>query len=357
MTDNKKGGVLKLAIANPKATNSAIAILGLLSLFIYAGLKKFDAPLNFLNILSISRDATLVVAIVFKELGLAAMVAVTINFSIEAFNRKRHEEEKKDLIETINETHKNQREAQIKAINERIFQTVYERNIPGGFFKAIEEHMLKSNFLRINSEYELEINNHGEDHVEITSRHTFFIQNISSGAAVYVMKLGFDVIKSLKENYNIKTLSIGASTSPLPITPVVKDKTGMHEWWEVQFDRKLEKDETARCVVEYVRISTKTGKEAICAMLPTQKMSIRLIDMTRSLSIRAMTLHPRPEIERRVDEKGGRYHWEIDGALFPGHGFLIDWAPRTTQTSHCAAQSQPQPLSQPEPEPKPLPET
>ncbi|MCD9098191.1 hypothetical protein LU699_11155 [Luteimonas fraxinea] len=106
---------------------------------------------------SLSSNGIKVLAVFFKEVGLAAVVAVLINFSIEAFNRKRHDKEKHELIETINQTHQDQRDAQIKAVNGRIFQTVYERNIPHEFFKAIEEQMLRSRFIRLSSDFDLEI--------------------------------------------------------------------------------------------------------------------------------------------------------------------------------------------------------
>ncbi|WP_369975511.1 hypothetical protein [Xanthomonas bundabergensis] len=329
MTKQADDTLLSKALQNPKATNSVIAASGAIFLLCYALLAATNKPLSIFNIFSISETGIKVVAIFMKEVGLAAMVAVIINFSIEAFNRKRHEKEKRDLIETINSAHSDQREAQIKAINEKIFQTVYERNIPSNFFKAIEEQMLRSNFLRMDSIYVLRLEPYDANNAKIVFRHSYKIKNMNSTAITYPMAVGFDVMKSLGDEHKVTKFKAG--TTELigdELNAIKQDKTEMHQWWSIKLDHLVEPEDIIDCVVEFIRISPRTGKEAICSMLPTDKMSVQVYDRDRSFSVRAMTLHPRPEIVKQIDEEGGIYHWELDGALFPGQGFLIDWVPR-----------------------------
>lgn len=329
MEESSKKSILDKALENPRTTNGIIATVGAGMLVAYALLTTVEGSLNVAGFLILSDPLVKAVAVFFKELGLAAMVAVMINFSIEAFNRKRHDREKRDLIETINSAHTSQREEQIKAINEKIFQTVYERNIPSGLFKVIEEQVLRSNFIRPESAYLLRIEPCDEEHAKIIFRHTYKIKNVNSTQAAYSMAAGFDVIKSLSDKYEIRTFQAGkAKLEGEKLIAEKIDKTEVHEWWSLKLEQLVDPEETIECIVEFVRISPKVGKEAICSMLPTERMSIQVIDRECMLSVRAMTLHPRMEVVKQIDEAGGFYHWELDGALFPGQGFLVDWRPR-----------------------------
>ncbi|TFZ44639.1 hypothetical protein E5C33_13380 [Stenotrophomonas maltophilia] len=329
MMEAKKQSLLDLAIKNPKVTNAIIAVLGAVFLGFYAVLSSISSPLSIGSFLSVSPGLLKIVGVFFKEVGLAAMVAVIINFSIEAFNRKRHQQEKDELIHAIDLAHSSQREAQIKAINQQIFQTVYERNIPNKLFKEIEEQLLRSNFLRVDSEYLLIIEPFDKMYAKIRLRHRYKVVNIGAATSNYALRVGFDVIKAMSGHYKVLSLSIGTeSLSAQALVPIPLAKTEMHDWWEVKMDRPIPPELPVECMLEYVRLSPMVGKEAICTLMPTERMSVQVIDKTGHFSIRAMSLHPRPEIDRMPDKSSGVHLWELDGALFPGQGFLIDWMPK-----------------------------
>jgi hypothetical protein len=315
-----------IAIQNPKATNAIVAILGTSLLFIYGYMKQIETPIS-IFFLEISSSGVSAIATGIKEIGLAALVAVIINFSIEGFNRKRHEKEKSELISEINLAHNSQREDQIIKLNTQMFETIYKRNIPDNFFREIEELLLKGNFMRSNSEWVFQIKKHDENFAKLNIKHRYTIKNISNTRQTYKTSLGFDVDLERRNEFSVESMKAG-NQYEIKVQPAsTKIVSPTHEWWTYEMDTQIEAGGEIQCDVEYTRLSRLTGKEVICSITPTNDMKVSVITPNIDFNVRGMSIHPRGAIEESSSQIFTMKSWKVDGPLLPGQGFLLDWSP------------------------------
>lgn len=325
-------------LQRPLRVNFFILIAGAVLLVIYC-LIHAASPSYVINIFGLSVGGYFLhaFAILAKELGFAALVAVTLNLSIEAFNRRRHDTEKQELLSSFHAAQDEQRDKlisdtadqhreHIKDLNERIFQVVYERNIPEVIFREVESQLLKCKFIRCESSYCFSIEKINDQFVKMHVRHVYSVQNISPTSEIYDLTIGFDVIKSMADSFKIIKIKNGQNVA-LMVNPTIKEKNSIHEWWSASLSQEAEPNALVQCEIEFERVSPIKGKEVICTMLPSKHLKLEVIDRLKAFSVRAMALHPRSELDFSSSSDKVRYQWQIDGALFPGQGMLFDWAP------------------------------
>lgn len=331
---------LRNQLAHPVRTNIWILIIGVFLLSFYALVSHLGPTWTFeFKGLSLGGSALHVLAILSKELGLAAVVAVTLNFSIEAFNRKRHKDEQRSLLSSIKESHEThksvlideiraQHTSHIEQVNSKLFEVLYKRSIPEAIFREVEHQLLKCSFVRCESDYYYTLRWIDAEFASLHVRHVYTVQNISPVPEIYRLSIGFDVIRSMADKYSLTRLKNGQNQllgNDIPI--IVKQKSDHHEWWEASLESDVAAGATVSCEFEYVRVSNAKGKEAICTLLPAKRLSIHVMDPGERFALRAMGLHPRGEIDLSPVADKVSYHWVIDGALLPGQGMLFDWAP------------------------------
>jgi hypothetical protein len=312
---------------NPGRANLTFGIVGVLLLLLYAILWARDTPVSIFDLLILEVSGTKVLAVLLKELGLALLIAVLINLSIEGFNRQRHQLEKQDLIDSINLAHDRQRQEQIRAINEKMFQTVYERNIPPQLFREVEDKLLRTNFVREWSEYDIVISRHDAQFAKVTMLHRYSIRNISGASSEHTLRLGLDVIPSKASEFNITRVCIGGIDYLKDQISIQKEvKSPVEEWWTVSTTCQIANEQSVLFAVEFERLSSITGKEVLCTLLPTVAMTVRVTDKDEIFAVRGMSLHPQREVLiSGGDGKSVLSAWKVDGSLFPGQGFLVSW--------------------------------
>ena len=328
-------------MSNPMKVNTLIGVIGLSFIILYSILTNFsEKPIEFLSI-SIGPAPIHAASVALKEMGLALLIAVILNFSIEGFNRHRHQKEKNELISAIKNSYEENKNAliselesqhkkQMEAVNKKIFQVVYQRKVPKSIFSEVEDLLLESRFIRKNSIFVYTIKNLDEDHVILDVRHRFVVVNVSNLAHEYVNKVGFDVLKSKSDKYAIRSISAGSkSITPSESDVTKEDRSPRHEWWVAQIGEVIQPSKSIECEVCYSRVSQKRGTEVITTRLPTERLEVRVIDPAQDFSFRVSSLHPKAE--KNLSESGSpdkiHYHWEIDGTLLPGQGLLFDWVP------------------------------
>jgi len=337
MAENS-GGMIAKFLGSPIRVNFAILLIGLILLIFYCAVHSFPPSyvINFHG-LSLGGQFLHAMSILAKELGFAALVAVTLNFSIEGFNRGRHNKEKVELLDAFHEAQDRQRRllieesdarhlVHIKGLNEKIFQVVYERNIPEEIFREVESQLLRGKFIRCESSYQYTIEKLNDSFVKLHVRHVYSIKNISPNRELHELVVGFDVIKDMASFYKVIKLKVAAAETSCPV-PVISDKNEDHEWWQVSLTADVDPESTIQCEFEYERVSTLKGKEVICTLLPSKQLKLQVIDPQGAFSMRAMALHPRAELNQCSSTGSVCYQWQIDGALFPGQGILFDWVP------------------------------
>jgi hypothetical protein len=357
--DKFSNPILAFIIERPALTNVLVGLLGLCFIALSVYLSHQSTQVKQIEILSYLTIKPLFIkgmSLFFKEVGFAFVVAVIVNMSIEAFNRRRHEKEREEIINEINSAHGlNQRE-QIRAINQKMFQTLFERNIPKRVFREIEAQLLKADFIRMKSRWQFRIEKHSDDFVKLYVSHTFFVRNITPHAHPLPFILGFDVVKGLENLYVVHKIKIGSNVKTGNQIVIRKnERTNSHAWWEVEHSDMVSSGATIPCEIEYERASPLHGKEVVCSLLPTHGMTVQVIDPYRKFALRGMSLHPRPEKDLSTIADDGISAWAIDGTLFPGQGFLFDWTPRALEEDGSAAAdpSKPPPKDDPKPDQDP----
>lgn len=342
--------IITYALEKPLLTNLGVALAGTLLILSYAILFNASEPINIFNLATIQASALKILAVFCKEIGLAALVAVIINFSIEGFNRKRHEAEKDSLIASINNAHATQRDAQIKAINEKMFQTIYESNIPDKIFHEIVERLLRSSFIRTESKYFLVIEKIDQEFAKITIRHCYRVRNVSRTNSTHELTIGFDVIKKMESLYSISKIQLGGEDMNKDTENYITKETRseVHDWWSIKKEKSVQPGEEIDCEFEIIRVSDLKGKEVICSMLPAERMSAEVFDQKNEFSVSCMSLHPLPEIYEYWPSNPCKHTWSLGGPVLPGQGILINWAPRDEVTP-AALPSQTSSNDRPEP--------
>lgn len=328
-------------VDRPVLVNIVIAVAGLAFVLGHSILENQVGDIQLPAGIVIGESASNIISIALKELGLASLIAVTLNFSIEAFNRRRHEKEKQDLLAEISNAHETNKKTliaeldtqhmtQMSAVNKKIFQVVYQRRIPETIFGEVEELLLSSRFVRNSSEYIYTIKEFDQDHVVLDVRHRFIVMNVGDVDHEYINKLGFDVLKSQSNGYSIRSIRVGSSKlNPTDADITKEQRSPRHEWWVAQVGATIRPHEPVECEVSYSRVSPKRGTEVISTRLPTERLVVRVIDPAQAFSFRVSSLHPKAEKNLCENDCPDRihYHWEIDGTLLPGQGLLFDWVP------------------------------
>ncbi|TXI50644.1 MAG: hypothetical protein E6Q50_04955 [Lysobacter sp.] len=324
--DNKNSAAKKKPL-NPFLINAAVFAVGFVLILLYATLiGVVEIDLYFLNI---SASGVKVISTALKEIGLAFLVASIINISIERFNRIRHEVEKSELIAQINAAHTSQKDALIGRINKHMFESVFERDIPSPFFQEIKEQLLETFFLRTTSEYNYCLTQKDRDYAKLIVRHRYSVKNLTTKDQTYNLRISIDVLKKFENDYCFVRIGIGDTFHENEDIKIAKTKKGnTYEIWEACVPQVIKSQEEIKCEIEYERLSQIHGKEVACSLLPTARMAVRVNDPNKLFHVRCMSLHPRSERDNTSSYDDGTYEWEIDGALFPGQGFLIDWVLR-----------------------------
>jgi hypothetical protein len=347
MTTNARKTALDWLLNRPILTNLLILGMAFIVLGLYARYEATaDPAISFVG-LTITGPFLHATAILCREVGFALLVAVTLNFSIEAFNRRRHAREKELLLTTLDEAHGAQQQRLIDSldsrhkthlenVNSKIFQVLYQRNVPEVIFREVENQLLRCQFVREKSQYSYLIERIDPAYVSMNVSHRYTVENISSGTAEYELQIGFDVIKVLASKYTIKRIRAGGKEIH-DIKPEVSSKSETHEWWQVRLNVPIKSGELVHCEIEYARVSPANGKEVICTLMPSKELILEVTDPKHEFSFRAMALYPRPEIDHAPGNNPFLHRWSIDGSLFPGQGFLFDWMPKQSMNESSDA--------------------
>lgn len=320
------------------AVNVMILMASLVLLYMHAGLHhacEIDPNKNFPlgEKTIIGCDTIYWLSLLFKEIGFAAIVAVILNFSIEAFNRKRHQAEKEELINEINIRHANLKEDISLSIANNVFSTVYKRNISEKMFREVEYLLLRQDIHR--SEYRAKFTlQQSTDHpgkILLQRSQNFTLRNISENDKNVSLSFVSDTPPDTRDffRYGITIADYEASQIEYKLDALMREGRAVFEngFIKVSVPIKIKKgqmicvDETSLVLREMI------GSEAVVSVYPTESMELTVETPNSDFEICVESLHLR-EVESDPFEKSPLWQrWRLNHPILPGQGMIIVWKP------------------------------
>lgn len=302
-------------------------------------------------------------ALLLKESGFAALVALMLNLSIEWVNRRKHADEESRLISKLDIKHQERQqvllrqleakhEATSRALLKDVFQTVYERYIDTAVFKVIDNHLLKKDVMRRNYKASMTIRSlqpegkmkYGRDMVSLSFSISFDAVNLTKTTiTTTLLPALIDVTPGLTEHCKFISARIGddyydaarlgglAKYHPDDSTLVIK------------LPGSIPAHGLAPINLVYEKVAPSDYSEVICSTVQMDGMSIDVMCLDPRLSTHAVSLHPEDEEEGTVGGRPEHKEWRIGHAILPGQGAVIFWHPRriavdqSDQVAHLVA--------------------
>lgn len=274
-----------------------------------------------------------------KEAGMAGLIALILNISIEWVNRKRHNDHQTSLLEKLDLKHEATSTKLLKEVTKKVFQAVYERNVDPTLFKQVDKHLLRADVMRrdFSATFTLEPfqdpRTQGQKETGLVKLHffnTFEICNLKEEPySGILVKAVVDINPQFKENCHFNKITIGDkiyNKAELANQDLCKEVEG---YLVVKIAGELKPNESKLISIEYVKLAPIDFNEIVVSTIPMDCLSLHISDPKQMFTIKAVSLHPSDEVLTSAPENRYLYSWKIKDAVLPGQGMVVMWHPRT----------------------------
>jgi hypothetical protein len=296
-------GVNEKFYQNFTIVNLAILLASIFLLFLYWVLHEYFEP-------TIKNSYF---ALICKEIGMAGLIALILNISIEFVNRKKHNEDKEELISLI---------------SKELFKAVYGRNIDKSIVTQLDNYLFSSMCIRRGYRNLIQLNmvSGGDNSMAtFTSSVSYLIENVTSKrVSIPLVKCVIDSVDSNGFN-SFKKMSINGKDFLGDDLAQYINPSADKRVTNLFYEDYLEPKSSIEVSYEFERLVHARSSEAIVTTIPMDSFELNVIDKNESFKIDAFSLHPLDEA--LVIDNGVLKEWRINDSIIPGQGFLLIWEP------------------------------
>lgn len=278
---------------------------------------------------------------ILKEAGMAGFIALFLNISIEAINRKRHALHQESLLIKLEEKHEATSKKLLSEVNAQLFKTVYERNIDENVFQQVEEHLLRAKYMRRGYRATFKLSKFvdpaqplEEKFVKLELCNDYYVENLTIKAlTIDVAKALIDVTPTYSEFCKFRRVTIDGRP-PIEgesLKEFVKESVDGRNFSLLKVEHEIPAWDKVKVRIEYTKLAPIDYTEIIVTTVPMDALSVAVTDKDECFTVEAMSLHPENEcMMTPLDERCHRA-WEVPHAILPGQGIVILWHPLTKQ--------------------------
>jgi hypothetical protein len=282
---------------------------------------------------------------ILKEAGMAGLIAVFLNVSIEWINRRRHAMHQQSLLEELEKKHAETTKKLLVEVNAQLFKTVYQRNIDSAVFQQVEKHLLRSDVMRRQFEVSFVLERFLEpntfkptEFVMLKYRNDYHVVNLTDKPVVVdVVKAMVDVTPSYKESCKFTRVVLGNETVSDEELRKSVTNHDHRNLMTVKINRSVPANDTLRVSVEYCKLAPLDYYEIVCSTVPMDGLALEVITPDQLFTVEAISLHPEDEVVKVAGKLQSK--WCIEHAILPGQGIAMMWHLTDKTLQKDAAQS------------------
>jgi hypothetical protein len=292
------------------------------------------------------------ISFLFKEAGMAGLIALFLHVSIEWITRRREQLHRSALISSLEEKHQQTSNALLIAldekhrstsakllddVNQQLFRTVYKRNIAPAVFEQVEKHLLRSDIMRKDFSAYFEIRpfidpqtKASTQFVELYFCNEYVVQNLTdSPIEAEVVRAIVDVTPIYRDQCYLKQITLGEETidKEALIGKGYVQQVENRNLIKAYIKRTIVGNDAMRVRFEYVKLAPIDYSEIVITTLPMDGLVLEVNNPTGSFTIGAVSLHPEDAMLLTPEDRQHLQKWKIDHAILPGQGIALMWHP------------------------------
>jgi hypothetical protein len=276
---------------------------------------------------------------IFKDAGIAGLIALFLNISIEWINRKRHTNNQDYLLAKLEEKHEETSKSLLTSVNKQLFKTVYERNIDPAVFDQVEKHLLRAETMRKDFLASFKVSpfldpTSGEatNFVKIEFCNTFRLFNLTDKPIeVVVAKAIVDVTPLYRDSCYFKKVTLGAEIIDKDALADTHVKVAPgRNLLKLEIKRIVPPDDSLPVEIEYCKLAPVDYSEIVLTTIPMDGLTLEVSDPQEIYTVDAVSLHPEDEILKTPKDQRHLLRWKIEHAILPGQGIVMFWHPAST---------------------------
>ncbi len=283
--------------------------------------------------------------VVLEELGLAGLIALILNLSIEWVNRKRHEHHQHSLLDELDIKHqettidllKRSEEQQKETaksllidVDKALFNRVYKRNIDESVFQQIEKHLLRADIMRRNfrSHFTVRLFPKDENLAVVEYVNDYRVFNVTNKPVnVSVVKAVVDVTPKYRGECKFTRITIGDEIfTEEQLVALVKEDDS-RSFISLTIEKSVPPNDSIPVRIEYIKLAPADYVEVVITTVPMDGLHIAVTDPSEKFTIQAVSLHPESERPLTPNDRAVHKEWIIENAILPGQGIALLWHP------------------------------
>lgn len=270
---------------------------------------------------------------ILKEAGMAGLIALFLNISIEWVARRKHEHQTASLLGQLESKHEETSRKLLRDVNQQLFKTVYQRDVDPVVFRQVEKHLLNANFMRRDfvvsfklKRFDDPVTDKKTGLVLINYTNDYKLHNLTDRSVKGVVAIAkVDVTPAFREHCKFTRVSIGGVEIPEQeladcVVPV-EDRNMIF----LKIHREIDANDFVAVRVEYQKLAPDNYSEVIVTTMAMDRLAIDVSDPEECFTIDAVSLHP--EDEKRVTPPTQKHllKWTIEAPILPGQGLVMFW--------------------------------
>lgn len=275
--------------------------------------------------------------LIAKELGMAGLIALILNVSIEWINRAKHFSQQNELLFELEKKHEDTSKRLLNDVNKQLFRTVYQRNIDAEVFAQVEKHLLMAEIMRRDFKASFTIkpfrmNGELTNLAVVDFCNSFTVQNLTDAPVTApVVKALIDVKPAYRDQCKFKRIKIGETIFEGAALDEKVQQVAGRNLLTVRVDQVIAANESVPVSVEYQKLEAIDYLEVVVTTIPADKIDLEVVDPESFFTVDAMSLHPEDEVRVTNSEREFLAQWKLDNAIFPGQGILLSWHPKANR--------------------------
>ena len=250
------------------------------------------------------------------ELGFAGIIAVILIFTIEAFNRERHQISADTLLEKINTD---------------LFRAIYKRYIPEKVFEEVEKCVMRCNVFRSDHALDYTIDTFTNatpdtiknDYFHCTAQTAYKLSNLLEQKASHevIVQIELPIDKALCEYCKIEEVKIDGRS--LTAVEIKSNTTTTDSHLLFKKTIELPVKGSAKITTKSSLLKKKTDSEVWCSRLPSDGLTLTVSTPSKGLIVNAFANHSEKldhTLNNHVTQK-----WMLDYGIFPHQSIIFWW--------------------------------
>lgn len=275
-----------------------------------------------------------------KEAGMAGLIALFLNLSIEWINRKRHASHQEALLSKLDSKHEETSKKLLLDVNKQLFKTVYERNIDEHVFDQVEEHLLRAKTMRKGfatlfklTRFVDPATNNSTEFVQLECCNDYQLSNLTDKPIkVFVVKALVDVTPKYRQHCKFHRVSIGDDVIEGAELDKMVETVDGRNFILLKIEREVPPNDSVPVRVEYKKLAPIDYAEIVVTTIPMDGLILEVIDPLECFTVEAVSLHPEDETLRTPSDQKYLRRWHIEHAILPGQGIVMLWHPNGAKT-------------------------